>query len=113
MRQGNNIICEAPVSFVQAALGAEIEVPTLVGTTALKIPAGTQTGRVFKLKGKGLPSLQGHGIGDEEIKILVETPAHLSDKQKELLKQFAELSGEKVNPVTSSFSEKIKKLFKG
>jgi len=111
VRQGDNIVCEVPVSFVQAALGGEIEVPTLTGTTPLKVPAGTQTGRIFKLKGKGLASLKGHGIGDEEVKIFVETPAHLSDKQKELLKQFAALSGEKVNPVSSSFMEKIQKLF--
>jgi len=111
-RAGNNVLCEVPVSFTQAALGAEIEVPTLTGTTALKIPAGTQNGKIFKLKGKGIALLHGRGIGDEEVRILVETPASLSDKQKELLKQFADLSGEKVNPISSSFVEKVKGLFK-
>lgn len=111
-REGNDISCEVPISFTQAALGCEIEVPTLVGTTTLKIPAGSQTGKVFKLKGKGIASVHGHGVGDEEIRILVETPTHLSDKQKELLKEFAGLSGEKVNPLSSSFFEKAKKLFK-
>ena len=110
-RQGENILCEVPVSFVQAALGAEIQVPTLAGSTALKIPAGTQNGKVFKLKGKGIASLSGRGIGDEEVRILVETPAHLSEKQKELLKQFAEISGEKANPLSSSFVDRMKNFF--
>ena len=111
-RHGVNILCEVPVHFVQAALGAEIEVPTLTGTTALKIPAGTQTGKVFRLKGKGIASLRDGGIGDEEVKVVVETPTHLSDKQKELLKQFAEFGGEKVNPISASFLQKVKELFK-
>ena len=110
-RQGDNILCEVPVSFVQAALGAEIEVPTLAGTTSLKIPPGTQGGRTFKLKGKGIQSLRGGGLGDEEVRIVIETPTHLSEKQKELLSQFAALSGEKINPISSSFAEKVKKLF--
>jgi molecular chaperone DnaJ len=110
-REGDNLLCEVPVSFVQASLGAEVEVPTLTGTTTLKVPAGTQSGKVFRLKGKGIASLNGHGIGDEEVRIVVETPTHLSDKQKELLKQFAGLSGEKVNPLMSSFGDKVKKLF--
>ncbi len=110
-REGDNIICEVPIHMVQASLGCEIEVPILTGTTQLKIPAGTQNGKKFKLKGKGFPSLRGHGMGDEEIRIVVETPTHLSDKQIELLKQFAAASGEKVNPATSSFMNKVKQLF--
>ena len=110
-RTENNIACDVPMSFVQATLGAEIDVPTLTGTTKLKIPAGTQSGKVFKLKGKGIASLRGHGLGDEEVRVVVETPTHLSDKQKELLTQFATLSGEKINPLSKSFSEKVKKLF--
>jgi molecular chaperone DnaJ len=95
-REGDHIVCEVPVSLAQAALGGEIEVPTLTGPAPLKIPLGTQTGRVFRLKGKGFVSLRGRGVGDEEIRVVVETPTHLSEKQRELLKQFAELSGEKV-----------------
>ena len=110
-RRGDNIFCKAPINFVQAALGAEIEIPTLTGAASLKIPAGTQTGRVFKLKGKGLASLRGHGIGDEEIEIVVETPTYLSDKQKELLRQFAEIGGEKVNPLSNSFVSKVRSFF--
>ncbi len=110
-RRGNDILCVAPIHFVQAALGAEIEVPTLTGTATLKIPAGTQTGRAFKLKGKGIASVRGDGIGDEEVKIVVETPTHLSDKQKEILKQFAALGGEKTNPISNSFVQKLRQLF--
>lgn len=111
-RQGDNILCEVPVSFIQATLGAEVQVPTLLGATTLKIPAGTQGGKVFKLKGKGIVSLSNiHEIGDEEVRILVETPTHLSEKQKELLKEFAALGGEKASPLSSSFVERMKKLF--
>lgn len=110
-RDGENISCDVPVSFTQAALGCEIEIPTLAGKTTLKIPAGSQNGKVFKLKGKGIASLRGHGIGDQEVRLIVETPTHLSEKQKELLRQFAESAGEKVNPQTHSFMEKAKKLF--
>ncbi len=111
VREGDNILCEVPISFVQAALGCEVEVPMLHGTAPFKVPAGTQTGKVFKLKGKGLPSLRGGGTGDEEIRIVIETPTHLSEKQKELLKQFADASGEKINPISSSFMEKVKRFF--
>ena len=110
-REQDNIICRVPISMVQAALGCHIEVPTLAGPTALKIPAGTQTGKVFRLKGKGFPSLRGAGLGDEEVHVTVETPSQLNEKQKELLKQFADLSGEKVNPQAASFVHKVKKIF--
>ena len=110
-REGRDIHCEVPISFVQAAIGCEVEVPSLSGTTALKVPAGTQTGKQFRLKGKGIVSLNGQGIGDQEVRIVVETPTHLSERQKDILRQFAELSGEKVNPISSSFSQKAKRLF--
>ncbi len=104
-REAQNIICRVSITFAQAALGAEIEVPTLSGVTKLKIPAGTQSGKVFTLKGKGMPSLRGGQAGDELIHVSVETPTHLSDKQKELLRQFAALSGEKVSPIKKFFSK--------
>jgi len=110
-READDLVCVVPVSMVLAALGGEIQVPTLKGTTALKIPAGTQSGKSFKLKGKGFHSLRGHGTGDEEVRIQVETPAHLTEKQQEILRQFAEISGEKVNPFSNSFTQKVKKLF--
>ncbi len=110
-RQALNISCEVPISFVQAALGADIEVPTLSGKHVLKVPPGTQTGRLFRLKGKGVASLRGEGIGDQEVTVIVETPSHLSDKQKDLLREFSSLSGDKAHPMSSSFMEKAKKLF--
>ncbi len=110
-RDGDDIVYELPLNVAQATLGDEVVIPTLEGDTTLKVPAGTQTGRVFKLKGKGLASVRGHGIGDEEVKVVVETPTHLSEKQKELLEQFAQISGEKVNPLSHSFMEKVKGLF--
>lgn len=109
-REGEDLICQVPISLTQAALGCEVRVPTLKGPHLLKIPAGTQTGKTFRLKGKGFPSLRGAGIGDEEVRITVETPTHLNEKQQELLRQFAELAGEKVNPISSSFVQKVKKL---
>lgn len=112
VRQGKNILCEVPISITQAALGDEIEVPTLLGKANLKIPAGTQTGKVFKLKGKGIVSLQSGELGDEEVRVVVETPTHLSEEQKELLRKFAKLSGEKVNPMAFSFFGKVKKVLK-
>jgi molecular chaperone DnaJ len=111
VREGKNIICEMPISFTQAALGCEIEVPTLGGMMPLKIPSGTQTGKVFKLSRMGAPSLDGSQTGDQEVRIFVETPTKLSDAQKELLKQFAEASGEKINPLSSTFVDKVRKLF--
>ena len=110
-RDGENILCEVPISFTQATLGCEIQAPTLTGPVPLKIPAGTQSGKVFKLKGKGLASVRGQGSGDEEVTVVVETPTHLSEKQKELLKQFASMSEDKVNPMTHSFMTKVRKLF--
>lgn len=89
-REGNDVLYESRVSFVQATLGAEIEVPTLTGRTRLKIPAGTQGGRVFRLNGRGIAALNGRGIGDQQVRLIVETPTHLSDRQKELLKKFEE-----------------------
>lgn len=94
-RQENDIIMEAAVSFTQAALGDEIIVPTLDGKAKMKIPPGTQNGHVFRLRGKGFPSLYMSGRGDELVKIKVEVPTKLNERQKQLLREFAEISGEK------------------
>jgi len=87
-REENDIYCEIPVSFAQAALGSEIDVPTLKGKAKLKIPAGTQTNTIFRMKGKGIPDLHGYGTGSQNIKIIIETPTKLTKKQKEILKEF-------------------------
>ena len=111
VREDTEVLCEVPVSFVQAALGAQIDVPTLDGKHRMKIPAGTQSGKVFRVKGKGIPHLHGGGRGDQHVRILVETPTHLSAEQKELLERFAELSGEQTHPQTKTFFEKVRELF--
>lgn len=88
-REGSDIIVDQPLSFSQAALGDEIEVPTLAGYVKLKIPPGTQTGTIFRLRGRGMPSLDGHGHGDEHVRVVVVTPTRLNERQKELLREFA------------------------
>jgi molecular chaperone DnaJ len=92
-RQDNDLICEIPVSFVQAALGGELEVPTLDGKAKLRIPEGTQPGAVFRLKGKGVPSLRGFGKGDQLVKVKIEVPRRLNARQKKILREFAQASG--------------------
>ncbi len=97
--------------MVQAALGAEVDVPTLEGRVKLAVPEGTQSGKVMRLRGKGLPSLRGGERGDQFVRIFVEVPTKLSDEQRKLLERFAELSGEEVSPVTKGFLEKLRDLF--
>ena len=110
-REGDDLLCEIPVSFVQASLGADIEVPTLSGKTEIKIPAGTQPGTMFRLKGKGIKNVQGHGHGDLHIRINVEVPTHLSGAQKAKLQEFAELCNGKESPLRQGFFDKAKQLF--
>ena len=83
-RDNNDVICEIPISFVQAALGGEISVPTLDGKLSLKVPEGTQSGKVFRLRDKGIPVLQGYGRGDQLVILKVETPVNLNKRQREL-----------------------------
>jgi molecular chaperone DnaJ len=110
-REGNELICEIPISFPQAALGCELEVPTLEGKVKLKVPAGTQSGKIFKLTGKGIPVLQGYGRGDELVIVRVETPTSLTSRQKELLSEFATEAGEDIHPMGKGFFDKVKELF--
>jgi molecular chaperone DnaJ len=110
-RQHNDVICEFPVSFPQAALGIEIEVPTLEGKLKMKIPPGTQSGNVFRLRGKGIADLHGGGRGDQLVRVVVETPRKLSQKQRELLEEFARLDGADVHPMSKGFFDKVKELF--
>ncbi|HOC60072.1 MAG TPA: molecular chaperone DnaJ [Smithellaceae bacterium] len=91
VRSDDNIICRVPISFVQAALGATIEVPTLNETEKIKIPRGTQSGRTFRLKGKGIPHVQGYGRGDQIIEVFVQIPTDLTKKQEDLLREFEKL----------------------
>lgn len=113
-REGDHIFCELPVTFVQAALGDEIEVPTVHGNVMLKITAGTQTGKVFRLKGKGAPNVRGTGHGDQHVQVRVITPNKLTDRQKELLREFNDISGnEATDEQESSFFQRFKNAFKG
>jgi len=110
-REGNDIICDVPIGFTQAALGAEIDVPTPHGKMKMKIPTGTQSGNVFRLKGKGVPDVRGYGQGDALVRVVVETPRKLTAKQRELLEEFARLSGEEVHPIAKGFFDKVKEMF--
>jgi molecular chaperone DnaJ len=112
-RNGDDIYCEMPVTFAQAALGDEIEVPTLHGKVKLKVPAGTQTGTRFRLKGKGVPNVRGYGTGDQHVQVKVVTPTKLTEKQKQLLREFADISGRVPDEQHESFFDKVKKAFKG
>ncbi len=107
-----DIICEVPVTFVHAALGAEIEVPTLEGKVKVKIPPGTQSHKILRLKNKGLARLGSYGRGDQLVRIIVEIPSKLTPEQKELLKRFGENEGEiAAHPMHHNFFEKVKNLF--
>ncbi|MGO4887240.1 molecular chaperone DnaJ [Anaerobacillus sp. MEB173] len=113
-RDGDDIYCEMPVTFAQAALGDEIEVPTLDGKIKLKIPAGTQTGTNFRLRGKGVANVRGMGQGDQHVQVIVVTPKNLTEKQKDLLREFAEISGDQVqDEQNENFFAKVKRAFKG
>jgi molecular chaperone DnaJ len=107
-REDNDIYLEVPISFVQACLGDEVDIPTLRGKIQMKIPASTQSNTMFRIKGKGISSLRGFGKGDEFVKVVVETPKKLTKKQKDLLKEFDKLNKEK--PL-KSFLDKIKDVF--
>lgn len=112
-REGNDLYCEVPLSFTTAAMGGEIEVPTLEGKATMKIPPGTQTDKIFRLKGKGVSSLHGHSKGDEYVKVIVQVPTRLNEKQREILKEFAKVGGEKLPASKKSVLDMIKDTLKG
>lgn len=114
VRDGSNLYCEVPIGFTTAALGGEIEVPTLDGRAKLKVPSETQTGKMFRLRGKGVKSVRGGSVGDLLCKVMIETPVNLNDTQKDLLKQFEEtMSGKtsKYRPKEQGFFDGVKKFF--
>ncbi|SFL33344.1 molecular chaperone DnaJ [Paenibacillus sp. 1_12] len=112
-RENDDIYCEIPLTFTQAALGDEIEIPTLTEKVKLKIPAGTQTDTYFRLKGKGVPRLRGYGQGDQHVKVIIVTPTSLNEEQRELLREFSRQSGEHTHEQNQSFFEKVKKAILG
>lgn len=112
-RDGDDIFCDMPITFAQAALGDEIEVPTVHGKVKLKIPAGIQTGKTFRLRGKGVPNVRGYGHGDQNVRIRVITPTNLTERQKELIREFNDLSGnEPTDETEDSFFSRVKRAFK-
>jgi molecular chaperone DnaJ len=111
-RDGDDLHCEMPISFATAALGGEVEIPTLDGHAKIKIPAETQSGKVFRLRGKGIKGVRSHAPGDLMCHMLVETPVNLSERQRELLREFEALSpGRNNNPRAQSFMDKVKAFF--
>ncbi|NLW24086.1 MAG: molecular chaperone DnaJ [Clostridia bacterium] len=111
VRQGDDIYLEQPISFVQAALGGEIEIPTLEGKVKFKLPEGVQTDTIFRLKGKGIQNVQGYGKGDQHVKVKVVTPRNLTKEQKELLKKFGETLGENPGKIEKESNEQKDKSF--
>jgi molecular chaperone DnaJ len=115
-RDGNNLYCEVPLSFTRAALGGEIEVPTLEGKLKLKVPAETQTGKLFRLRGKGVQSVRSGGVGDLICKVVIETPVNLSERQKELLQELDNSMGTgaeaaRYRPKEQGFFDGVRKFF--
>jgi len=115
-REDSNLFCEVPIGFTTAALGGELEVPTLNGKVVLKIPAGTQTGKLFRLRGRGVTPVRGGPPGDLLCRVLVETPVNLTAEQEDLLRQFEHAlvkGGKKHNPHSSSWLDGVKRFFEG
>ena len=108
-REGTSVLCDAPITFAQAVLGAELEIPTIDGKVKYDLPEGTQSGTTFRLKGKGIPSINGRGRGDQYVTVYIETPKNLNKEQKEALKKFAEAVGDNNYEERKSFFKKFKK----
>jgi len=108
-REGTSVLCEAPITFAQAVLGAELEIPTIDGKVKYDLPEGTQSGTTFRLKGKGIPSINGRGRGDQYVTVYIETPKNLNKEQKEALRKFAEAVGDNNYEERKKFFKKFKK----
>ena len=112
-RDGKHLYCEAPISFIDAALGGDIQIPTLDGKVKIKIPEGTQTGKLFRLRGKGISPIRGGSTGDLLCRAVIETPQNLSKNQKELLREFQDSvsNNSKQNPLREEWFSKVKSFF--
>jgi molecular chaperone DnaJ len=111
-RDGNNLYCNVPISFAEATLGAEIEIPTLSNNkVSIDIPPGTQTGKYFRLRGKGMPLMRNRNYGDLYIRAITEVPVSLTKEQKKLLEEFKKLEDTKTNPIMKDFFEKAKRFW--
>lgn len=112
-REGQDVICEIPISFTQAALGDTLQVPTIDGKVAYDIPEGTQTGKVFRLRGKGIQNVNGRGRGDQYVRVNIEVPTNLTHRQKELLREFENSTTDENQAQRKGFWDKVKDAFKG
>jgi len=110
-RHGDDVLLDVPIGFAQAGLGTEIEVPTLQGKTKLSVPKGTQPGTVLRMRGMGLPRLDGYGVGNQLVRIIVEVPTKLAKEQEELLKRYAEIEKQNVGVKQKSFWNKVREIF--
>jgi molecular chaperone DnaJ len=110
-RHDLDLFCDVPIFFVTATLGGELKVPTMEGEVTIKIPAGTPSGKVFRLRGKGVPDIRGRNVGDMNARVYVEVPKNLNAKQRQLLAAFAETCDERTHPETESFFEKARRFF--
>ncbi len=112
-RHGDDVVCEVPITFAQASLGADVEVPTLRGKARVKIPPGTQSGQVFRLRGQGFPRLRGGGEGDQIVQVAIDVPKKLTPRQEQLIRELAELDDKNVSPKRKGFVETLKNIFDG
>ncbi len=110
-RHNDDVHCTVPITFSQAALGTELEVPTLRGRARVKVPPGTQSGQVFRLRRQGVPNVHGHGQGDQIVRVVVETPRRLTDRQEELLRELAQIEETNVSPQRKGFLDALKRYF--
>ena len=110
-RQETEIVCEVPINYSQAVLGSEIEVPTLDGSVSMKIPPGTPSGKVFRLKGKGIVDMRSGRKGDQHVRTYVYVPQQLSERQEELLRELAEIEGAPIADDSKTFFDRVKDLF--
>jgi molecular chaperone DnaJ len=110
-RVGDDVVCAVPITFTHAALGGDVEVPTLDGKGKLRVPSGTQPGTVLRIKGKGIPHRGGIGRGDQRVEVTLEVPTHLTARQRELLQALSKELGEDVQPQRKSFIGKLKDIF--
>ena len=110
-REGDDVLCAVPITFVQAALGAEVEVPTLDGRGKVRVPPGTQPGTVLRVKGRGIPHRGGLGRGDQRVEVTVEVPTRLTERQRQLLEDLGRELGEDVQPVRATFMDRLRDIF--
>ena len=111
-RDEDNLYCEVPIPFTMAALGGDVDVPTLEGKANVKVPAGTQSGQTFRLRGKGVINVNGRDRGDLMARLIVEVPTRLNGEQRQKLEEFASLCGEENAPMRKSFFERAKEFFR-